>query len=105
MKMLSLALLAALVAAGMWTATQYVASSLDYAPELGPPWMVVRGTPVYRPWAWFGWNDRWGRRFPVLFRNASGMTTAASLVGIALVALVASRRPRSNASVAHGSSR
>ncbi len=105
MRLVSLALLAALVAAGLSASTQYVAAELHYDPHLGDAWTEVRGTPVYPPWAWFVWSDRYGRQFPVLFRNASAISTLAALLGVAVVALASARRRRTADSVAHGSSR
>jgi type IV secretion system protein VirD4 len=105
MRLLSLALLAALVAAGLSASTQYVAAELHYNPQLGDAWTVVASTPVYPPWAWLGWSDRYGRQFPVVFRNASALSTLAALLGVAVVAAVSGRRRRTVASVAHGSSR
>ncbi len=105
MRLVSLALLAALVAAGLTASTQYVAAQLHYDPHLGDAWTEVRGTPVYPPWAWFVWSDRYGRQFPVVFRNASAISTLAALLGVAVVALASARRRRTAVSVAHGSSR
>jgi type IV secretion system protein VirD4 len=105
MRLLSLAFLAALVAAGLFTSTQYVAAELHDDPHLGGGWTTVVGTPIYPPWAWLGWSDRYGRQFPVVFRNASAMSTLAALLGVAVVALASARRRRTVASVAHGSSR
>ena len=105
MRLLSLALLAVLVAAGLSASTQYVAAELHDDPHLGAPWTAVGSTPVYPPWAWVGWSDRYSRQFPVVFRNASAMSTLAALLGVAVVALATARRRRTAASVAHGSSR
>jgi len=45
----------AIMALGVWAATQWAAAMLAYQPELGLPWFLVHGLPVYRPWALFGW--------------------------------------------------
>src|SRR3546814_20031665 len=45
----------AIVLAGVWFATQWAAAELAYQPELGSPWFVAFGRPIYRPWALFGW--------------------------------------------------
>ena len=82
-----------------------MASELHYHPQLGPPWIVLRGAPVYAPWAWFAWSDRYGRQLPVLFRNASGISTLAALLGVAAAAALSAVGRRSATSVAHGSSR
>jgi type IV secretion system protein VirD4 len=105
MRLLSLALLAALVVAGLSASTQYVAGELHQDPQLGPAWTVVGGHAVYAPWAWIAWSSRYGPRFPTLFRNASAVSTLAALLGVAGVAAASARRRRTAASVAHGSSR
>ena len=106
MRLLSVALLVALVVAGLSASTQYVAGHFQNAPELGPPWIVLGDTHVYRPWAWLGWSDQLSNEFPIVFRNASGISTLAALLGVALVAVAtARRRQTATASVAHGSSR
>ncbi len=45
----------AIMALGVWAATQWAASMLGYQPGLGPSWFTVGHLPVYRPWALFGW--------------------------------------------------
>jgi hypothetical protein len=45
----------AIVIAGLWAATQWAAAMLAYQPELGRPWAIVDGMPLYRPWALFVW--------------------------------------------------
>lgn len=39
-----------IVLAGVWLATQWAAAELAYQPELGPPWFVAFGRPIYLPW-------------------------------------------------------
>ena len=42
-----------IILATTWGATQYVAASLGYQAQLGPPWFELFGTPVYYPPAIF----------------------------------------------------
>ena len=44
-----------LVLIGIWSVTQWTASSLGYQPELGQPWFDLLGKPVYRPYDFFWW--------------------------------------------------
>src|SRR5690606_9841273 len=44
-----------IILATTWGATQYVAWSLGYQPQLGPPWFELLGTPIYYPPAIFWW--------------------------------------------------
>lgn len=45
----------AIVALGLWAATEWAASMLAYQRELGPSWFSLGELPVYRPWALFPW--------------------------------------------------
>jgi len=45
----------AIVLVGVWFATQWAAAELAYQPELGLPWFIALGRPIYAPWALFGW--------------------------------------------------
>jgi hypothetical protein len=44
---------------------------------------------LYPPWDWILWDRLYGVRAPLLFRNAGGLTTLASLVGCAVVIVAA----------------
>ena len=105
MRALGVAALLLVTLAGFWVATEYVATELRYAPELGPPWTVLGDVHVYAPWAWVEWGRRYGSRAPTLFRKAGALTTLAALAGVAIAALAALGRKPSRASQAHGSSR
>lgn len=77
----------ALVLAGLWLATQWAAAMLAYQPQLGRPWAVFAGLPLYRPWALFVWwyhYDAYAR--PVFDRagmlaGASGFCACAAAIG------------------------
>lgn len=45
----------AIVILGVWAATQWAAAMLGYQTQLGQPWAMAFGYPVYRPWQLFGW--------------------------------------------------
>lgn len=45
----------AIVALGLWAATEWAASMLAYQRELGSSWFTLGELPVYRPWALFRW--------------------------------------------------
>src|SRR5437870_2614479 len=50
-----LALVLGLTLLGLWAATEWVAWRLAYQSELGRPWFVAMGWPVYPPPAFFWW--------------------------------------------------
>ena len=65
-----------IILATTWGATQYVASSLGYQAQLGPPWFVMFGVPIYYPPAIFWWWYFYEAYAPPIF--AKGGIIAAS---------------------------
>ena len=92
--------------AGLWAATAYVAAELRDVHRLGPPWWTLGTLRIDAPWAWIGWSRTYEPRYPLVFRNASGMTTLGAICGAAVGILGSVFRGRpSSVSRAHGSSR
>ena len=73
----------AIVLAGIWFATQWAAAKLAYQPELGVPWTVVDGIPVYRPWAIFLWWYHFDAYAPHVFDRAGAIAGISGFVGCA----------------------
>ncbi|MCM8732324.1 conjugal transfer protein TraG [Hephaestia sp. GCM10023244] len=71
----------AIVFAGVWAATQWAAAMLAYQPELGSPWVVVGGLPLYRPWALFAWWYHFGAYAEHVFDKAGALAAASGFVG------------------------
>jgi len=71
----------AIVIAGIWTATQWTAAQLAYQAELGNPWFMAFGRPVYRPWALFGWWFHFEAYAPEVFDRAGAIAGASGFVG------------------------
>jgi len=71
----------AIVLAGIWFATQWAAAALGYQPELGLPWNVIGGVPVYRPWAIFLWWYHFDAYAPHVFDQAGAIAGASGFVG------------------------
>ena len=61
-----------LVLTGIWSATQWTASSLGYQPELGAPWFSLFGWSVYRPHDFFWWWFSYDAYAPHIF-NTGGI--------------------------------
>jgi len=81
--------------AGVWTATQFIASVFDFQPALGAPLMRFGETLVYSPFAIFDWQDRFGASWPRPFAAAGVILLAGLMAGLgaAALALRAARRP------------
>ncbi|UIJ44752.1 conjugal transfer protein TraG [Sphingomonas cannabina] len=70
-----------LVIGGVWAATQWAAAMLAYQPELGRPWTVVAGLPLYRPWAIFPWWYHFDAYAPHVFDKAGTLAGASGFLG------------------------
>lgn len=73
----------AIVIAGIWFATQWAAAMLAYQPELGQPWFLLLGRPIYRPWSLFGWWFHFDAYAPHVFSKAGSIAAASGFVGCA----------------------
>jgi type IV secretion system protein VirD4 len=73
----------AIVIAGLWAATQWAAAMLDYQPQLGGPWLIFGGVPLYRPWALFEWWYHYEAYAPHVFDKAGTLAGASGFLGCA----------------------
>ena len=71
----------AIMVLGVWAATQWAAAMLVYQPELGSPWFVLRGLPVYRPWALFAWWYHFEAYAPQVFNRAGALAGTSGFLG------------------------
>ena len=71
----------AIMALGVWAATQWAAAMLAYQPQLGQPWFEFRHWSVYRPWAVFGWWFHYEAYAPAVFNRAGALAAASGFVG------------------------
>ncbi|MEN3746094.1 conjugal transfer protein TraG [Sphingomonas sp. HF-S3] len=74
-------IVAAIVIAGIWFATQWAAAALAYQPELGAPWFRLGDLPVYAPWSIFPWWFHFDAYAPVVFDEAGAIAAAGGMVG------------------------
>jgi type IV secretion system protein VirD4 len=73
----------AIVLAGLWTSTQWIAAELAYQPQLGAPWAIAFGHRVYHPWALFAWWYHFDAYAPHVFNKAGLLAGASGFVGCA----------------------
>ncbi|WP_395336837.1 conjugal transfer protein TraG [Novosphingobium sp. BL-8H] len=101
-----MAIVFAIVLAGVWLATQWAAAELAYQPELGNPWAEVGGLRIYAPWAIFVWWFEFDAYAPIIFDEAGGIAATSGLVGCgaAIAGSVWRARQRSNVTT-YGSAR
>lgn len=70
-----------IVVASIWIATQWAAAQLAYQPELGSPWFIAFGQPVYHPWSIFPWWFSFDAYAPIVFDEAGAIAATGGLIG------------------------
>jgi len=73
----------AIVILGVWAATQWCADMLGYQAQLGPPWFVFFGWPVYEPWKLFVWWYFYEAYAPEVFDKAGMLAAGSGFLGCA----------------------
>ncbi|MBP6030962.1 MAG: conjugal transfer protein TraG [Sphingobium sp.] len=73
-----------IVLAGLWSATQWTAAALAYQPELGRPWTVLFGVPVYPPFAFFWWWFSYDAYAPGIFLRGGAIAASGGLLSIVI---------------------
>lgn len=96
----------AVMAFGVWAATQWAAAMLGFQARLGPPWFVVFHYPIYRPWALFFWWFHFDAYAPKVFHKAGALAAASGFLGCAAAIIGSLWRARQTHDVTtYGSSR
>jgi len=96
----------AIMALGVWSATQWAASMLAYQPELGPHWFEIGNLPLYRPWALFAWWFEYDAYAPGVFARAGALAAGSGFLGCAAAIAGSLRRARQSGPVTtYGSAR
>ncbi len=60
-----------IVALSLSLATQWTAASLGYQAQLGQPWTVFHGVPLYQPWLFFVWWFQFDAYAPEVFQRGA----------------------------------
>ena len=71
------------IGAGVWGATQWVATELLFDPYLGQPWFMLSDTPIYYPWRLFEWWYAFEPYAPEVFARGGQIAIGASFLGVA----------------------
>ena len=101
-----IALVFAIVILGVWAATQWAAAMLGYQAQLGNPWFVLFGWPVYEPWKLFPWWYHYEAYAPKVFDKAGMLAAGSGFMGCAAAIIGSPWRARQGRLVTtYGSSR
>ena len=89
-----------------WAATQWTAFLLGFQPQLGGPWFVLAGWPVYSPPAFFWWWFSFDAYAPAIFVEGAIIAASGGLMAIAAAIFMSIIRAREARNVAtYGSAR
>jgi type IV secretion system protein VirD4 len=90
----------------LWYATQWVAAALGHQSQLGAPWFILEGHPVYRPWSLFIWWFAYNAYAPHIFERAGMIAASGGTLG-AVAAIIGSvwRARQSKLVTTYGSAR
>ena len=96
----------AIIALGLWAATQWAASMLAYQGALGPTWFRFGDLRIYRPWSLFPWWYEYDAYARSVFNKAGALAGASGFLGCA-AAIAGSlwRARQSGAVTTYGSAR
>ena len=78
-----------IVALSLSFATQWTAASLGYQAQLGRPWTVFHGVPLYQPWLFFVWWFQFDAYAPEVFQRGAYVSASGGVLG-ALAAMAGS---------------
>ncbi|HHZ8329693.1 TPA: conjugal transfer protein TraG [Pseudomonas aeruginosa] len=89
-----------------WGATEYVAWSLGFQAQLGPPWFVLFSWPFYHPPAFFWWWFSYDAYAPEIFTQGAFIAASGGFIAIAVAIGMSVWRAREAKDVAtYGSAR
>lgn len=78
----------------VWAATQWTAWQLGFQPQLGQPWFMLFGYPVYAPPAFFWWWFIYDAYAPHIFNRGAYIAAAGGIVAFAVAVAMALWRAR-----------
>ena len=84
----------AIVLATTWAATQWTAWRLGYQPQLGDPWSVVAGVPLYLPPAFFWWWFSFDAYAPKIFFQGGAIAATGGFASIIIAVALSIWRAR-----------
>ncbi len=95
-----------IVLTAIWCATQWTAWRLGFQPQLGTPWLVLAGWPVYYPPAFFLWWFSYDAYARSIFHEGAIIAASGGFISVAVAILMSVLRARESDDVeTYGSAR
>lgn len=99
-------IVAVIVLAAIWCATEWTAWRLGFQPQLGSPWFEVAGCPMYYPPAFFWWWFSYDAYARSIFHEGAIIAASGGFLSIAVAILMSVLRARESDDVeTYGSAR
>jgi type IV secretion system protein VirD4 len=96
----------AIVLATLWGATQWTAWRLGFQPQLGPPWFMFVGMPVYLPPIFFLWWYHFDAYAPSIFLEGAAIAASGGFASIGIaIGMSVWRAREAKAVTTYGSAR
>ena len=89
-----LAIVFAIVLAAIWAATEWTAFRFGFQPQLGAPWGMVQGWPIYPPPAFFWWWFAFDAYAPGVFLEGAAIAVCGGMAGIVAAFVLSILRAR-----------
>ncbi|WP_427144810.1 conjugal transfer protein TraG [Rhizobium pisi] len=74
----------AIVLLTTWAATEWTAYRLGFQSQLGPPWFMLGGWPIYYPWSFFPWWYFYDAYAPPIFVEGAYIAASGGFISIAV---------------------
>src|SRR6202007_1297773 len=78
-----LILVAMIVLAFLWAATEWTAWRLAFQPQLGPAWLKIGPWPIYPPFSLFAWWFKFDAYAPAIFLQGGAIASGGGFAAIA----------------------
>jgi type IV secretion system protein VirD4 len=83
-----LLLVAMVVLAFLWAATEWTAWRLGFQPQLGPAWFIIAHWPIYQPLALFIWWFKFDAYAPKIFLQGGGIAASGGIAAMAMAIIL-----------------
>ena len=94
------------VLAFLWAATEWTSWRLAFQPQLGPPWFLIGGFPIYQPLAFFIWWFKFDAYAPRIFVEGGSIAASGGIAAMGVAITMSVWRAKENQHVTtYGSAR
>ncbi len=94
------------VLAFLWAATEWTSWRLAFQPQLGPPWFLISGFPIYQPLAFFIWWFKFDAYAPRIFVEGGSIAASGGIAAMGVAIAMSVWRAKENQHVTtYGSAR